>query len=130
MIELAVLDRDEDKVRKLISKFLSIHKKSLESRLVACDWYRRMGWYREGFKLILPTTWSSQPDSTKTMSGKQGSIDPAKEFVKLEKNTMEKIKFLITLLIMNPHYRLRSFSFNDMKIFTHLLNIITFRKIG
>jgi tetratricopeptide (TPR) repeat protein len=70
-IEKAVRERRTQRARKLITDFVRGQRKSLASRLEACDWLRRLGLYRDGFLLIRPARWSLREVSAATLEGEQ-----------------------------------------------------------
>ena len=56
-IERLVLARKTAAARQLIAQYLFDAAFSHASKIAACGWYRRLGLFREGYLLVLPTEW-------------------------------------------------------------------------
>lgn len=57
-IETLVKDRRGVLAKSAISRYLKKLSFSLDSRVRASEWYRRLGWHREAYLLIAPSNWS------------------------------------------------------------------------
>ena len=53
-IENLVRSRKTKEARNLIRQYIYTHPNENDFTLKACDWYRRLGFYREGLQLVLP----------------------------------------------------------------------------
>ncbi len=57
-IEALVRNRKSGLARKAITKYLRVEGSTLDNKIEACDWYRRLGFFREAFLMIAPKKWN------------------------------------------------------------------------
>jgi tetratricopeptide (TPR) repeat protein len=70
-IEELVRERKVSAARGAISRFLIAQRKSHEATFMACDWFRRLGLYVEGYRLVAPRDPLIRATSTRTDLGRQ-----------------------------------------------------------
>ncbi|MGZ3734510.1 MAG: hypothetical protein ACXVC0_06095 [Bdellovibrionota bacterium] len=80
-IERLVQGRNTAAARRLIQAFLRSSRGNEEAVLSACDWYRRLGLYREGFRLVVPEP--PLPIRVSTRSGRGRQLLWAARFLNL-----------------------------------------------
>ena len=57
-IEKAVAEHRTGVARRLIPRWLKANGKTLDNRIRACEWLRRLSMYREAYLVIAPKTWN------------------------------------------------------------------------
>ena len=57
-IEAAVANRKIGTARKLIPKWLKENGKSLDNKIVVCNWFRRLGLFRDAYLVVSPKSWN------------------------------------------------------------------------
>ena len=71
IIEALVRERKDAKAHRAIRRHLQAAKYVDSAVFQACDWYRRLGLYREGFKLVEPKEPLSKISSTEKPQGRR-----------------------------------------------------------
>jgi tetratricopeptide (TPR) repeat protein len=115
-IEELVRGRRKDLARRSIRSFVAGHRYSTSAVVQACDWYRRLGFFKEGFRLVAPEKFTRQMADTRTDTGKKllwaanflnlmGASEFALTWVKeLQAESASDLRVIANILLANFEY--------------------------